>query len=1132
MKRAAESQLTRENQEEDDSGSEVSGGFKRASENELAKRNIRPMPKRRGGSGSPAPSPAPMGGSSSSTSSLPPLGSIDGKTTSLPSLPSTGFTFKLPSSSTSSTTPFNLSSKPSLPSSFASFSSSALGSTGPSSTAFGGATATNPTPSFSFGKPLPEPTKQPKTSSNGSMTNTAQSMSSIFSSISAENDTATSKNVDKSKGTSSASAGFAFKPSTAPAKDVNPKTTTSAFSGSFGTTSAPSNSSKRASTGASNLKPTTSTGTFGLGPNSRVPTESPTPSPNDVLPPFNAFGSRGKSATQQPNGRVPHGPNDYISLSSGDSESFEDQMNEDIGLDPEEINLETDPRQKLHTDPEHQAYEAELKLWLHLRGLNLSLIKELMRMQKADPFVDLSGAFKSYRDYRKQIVAEYDEWARTALGEEADAMDQDTKAHYAEEDDEGSEVEIDLEREGGTDDVIQEEVHEDIQENLQEPAEEDPDKTPPATAKPPVPMPSLPKAPVSSTFTFGGKTVSSSGLSDTSTSSSSKPSGFTLSSGVPATFSFGGKSISSGSTTTTPPATTPSQPASTDASSGFGLSKAPATFSFGATASTTTAATPPKPADTTTTTSSLKPASTFPGFGPLTGGPPGSPFGTTAKSPSNSAAGKSPTANLFAASTTSSPPTSQPSATSKPLGTWPASSPEAAKPGGLFGAPPASSFGTAAAKPSGFSFSFGTTSTAPSKENTTFGSSTTVPADMSSAQPPSKPSPFGSFVFPPKSTPSFAPASSGASTTTAEKPKETSETGEDEGTATPKAAPRALSGFQPPVSTSSTGIANPWASNPSTPGSAFKFGMGSKPAAPDDSSPVKSTPFSFADPPTSFKAPSSSGFSFADPPKTASAASGPGFVNPFASPPKVGTLFGAAALKPFGSSTTPSSGSGSSASASPFGSQSNPFATTSSATTNLFGGTPRGPSFTSTSSSDSAGGGVGSSQETTLAQPIQASGSSGSLAGGDPGLPGEAGTSQESGDVAPEGTGLALGEDKFDQPGPGEEMEESLFNVRGKVMRFSGTNWADMGIGQIRIYKHKETGAKRIFARNSKSGRILLNFAPFAKMEPKIDDHKAKFMRMTAMDEGKLVKILVKLKEEKEASGLVAALQKEVDALS
>jgi len=127
---------------------------------------------------------------------------------------------------------------------------------------------------------------------------------------------------------------------------------------------------------------------------------------------------------------------------------------------------------------------------------------------------------------------------------------------------------------------------------------------------------------------------------------------------------------------------------------------------------------------------------------------------------------------------------------------------------------------------------------------------------------------------------------------------------------------------------------------------------------------------------------------------------------------------------------------------------------------------------------------------------------------------------------------LSLGEDKFDQPGPGEEMEESLFNVRGRIMKFSGNSWADMGTGQIRLYKHKETGAKRVFARNSKSGRIILNFTPFMKMEPKIDDQKAKFMRVTVMDEGKLVKVLIKLKEESDATALVNALQKEVDALS
>jgi hypothetical protein len=41
-----------------------------------------------------------------------------------------------------------------------------------------------------------------------------------------------------------------------------------------------------------------------------------------------------------------------------------------------------------------------------------------------------------------------------------------------------------------------------------------------------------------------------------------------------------------------------------------------------------------------------------------------------------------------------------------------------------------------------------------------------------------------------------------------------------------------------------------------------------------------------------------------------------------------------------------------------------------------------------------------------------------------------------------------LGDDKFDQPGPGEEMEESMFTVRGKVMRFSEGIWIDMGIGE------------------------------------------------------------------------------------
>lgn len=61
---------------------------------------------------------------------------------------------------------------------------------------------------------------------------------------------------------------------------------------------------------------------------------------------------------------------------------------------------------------------------------------------------------------------------------------------------------------------------------------------------------------------------------------------------------------------------------------------------------------------------------------------------------------------------------------------------------------------------------------------------------------------------------------------------------------------------------------------------------------------------------------------------------------------------------------------------------------------------------------------------------------------------------------------------------------------------------------------------------------ILQNFAPFNKMEPKVDDQNPKFMRMTGMDDGKLIKILVKLKEKNDAAELVSVLQKEVEALS
>jgi hypothetical protein len=146
--------------------------------------------------------------------------------------------------------------------------------------------------------------------------------------------------------------------------------------------------------------------------------------------------------------------------------------------------------------------------------------------------------------------------------------------------------------------------------------------------------------------------------------------------------------------------------------------------------------------------------------------------------------------------------------------------------------------------------------------------------------------------------------------------------------------------------------------------------------------------------------------------------------------------FGSTASKPAASTSGGlfgTSGSGSAPISFSFGSATGPSTLT------------RGLSGTSTVSGEGGSDkGAASSQETLV---IKSQDSSAGQSHSQSQPQSQSGT--HDGDVAPEvGTGLALGEDKFDQPGPGEENEESLFTVRGKVMKFSGSNWMDMGIGK------------------------------------------------------------------------------------
>ncbi|KAJ7772669.1 hypothetical protein DFH07DRAFT_1057456 [Mycena maculata] len=91
------------------------------------------------------------------------------------------------------------------------------------------------------------------------------------------------------------------------------------------------------------------------------------------------------------------------------------------------------------------------------------------------------------------------------------------------------------------------------------------------------------------------------------------------------------------------------------------------------------------------------------------------------------------------------------------------------------------------------------------------------------------------------------------------------------------------------------------------------------------------------------------------------------------------------------------------------------------------------------------------------------------------------GTSQEG-----TSTALLFGSDAatgMDAEGEGEEDEETVHSARIKAFRMQkkegggSGGWLDIGIGMLRLKKHKETSARRLLLRNSHSGKIQINFA-------------------------------------------------------
>ncbi|KAH9061316.1 hypothetical protein EDB87DRAFT_1611110 [Lactarius vividus] len=149
-----------------------------------------------------------------------------------------------------------------------------------------------------------------------------------------------------------------------------------------------------------------------------------------------------------------------------------------------------------------------------------------------------------------------------------------------------------------------------------------------------------------------------------------------------------------------------------------------------------------------------------------------------------------------------------------------------------------------------------------------------------------------------------------------------------------------------------------------------------------------------------------------------------------------------------------------------------------------FGSPSRGSSQTAAPAAPSSGGGLGFSFSPALPA------SSGATAASTPAstnlevpsstsradTPATDGT-QEDGLARTLSPGLPGGEG--DAEGEGEEDEETTYTVKAKVYKFTtdsegASSWAEMGIGMLRLKKHKVTNARRVILRSSTTGKIII----------------------------------------------------------
>lgn len=155
--------------------------------------------------------------------------------------------------------------------------------------------------------------------------------------------------------------------------------------------------------------------------------------------------------------------------------------------------------------------------------------------------------------------------------------------------------------------------------------------------------------------------------------------------------------------------------------------------------------------------------------------------------------------------------------------------------------------------------------------------------------------------------------------------------------------------------------------------------------------------------------------------------------------------------------------------------------------------------------------------------------------------PAAADRSEQEGQKADDGDEEKQAQINLTEGGPGEEDEDVVFEVRGKALKLSSGDdsddekggkkkdkspWKTMGVGPVRLLKHKTTGAVRILLRGEPRGNIVMNKALLADFSYKTEKGDKYVKVPAASDSGTgLETWMLQVKDAAKGKALAAALE-------